>query len=228
MRHIVIDTETTGFDPALGHRMVEIGCVELVNHVPSGRVFHHYLNPQRSMPEGAQKVHGLTDAFLKDKPLFAEVADDFLAFIAADDLVIHNASFDMSFINAELKLTGFDPLPMERAFDTLALARKKFPGAPASLDALCKRFNISNAARNFHGALLDARLLADVYLELIGGRQPDLTSGFGSFDRGKNAAGHGAANQSTKQIRTARVFAIPAAEIEAHEAAIAKIAGNSW
>ena len=173
MREIVLDTETTGLDPSTGDRIVEIGAVELLNHLPTGKTFHKYLNPERNMPEEAQAVHGLTEEFLKDKPVFSQIADDFLTFIKGSKLVIHNASFDMKFINAELALVGKTTLPGGIAIDTLGIARKKFPGSPASLDALCRRFNIDNSARTLHGALLDSEILAEVYLELIGGRQPD-------------------------------------------------------
>jgi DNA polymerase-3 subunit epsilon len=173
-REIVLDTETTGFDPAEGHRIVEIGAVELDNHIPTGRTFHVYLNPEREMPKEAFEVHGLSDAFLRDKPRFAEVAADFLAFIGEARLVIHNAAFDMRFLNAELRASGLATLPDTRALDTVQLARTKFPGSPASLDALCRRFGVDNSARTKHGALLDSEILAEVYLELIGGRQPGL------------------------------------------------------
>lgn len=173
MREIVLDTETTGFEPEQGDRIVEIGAVELSGHVPTGRTYHQYINPERAMPEDAFQVHGLGDDFLRDKPLFADIAQSFLDFVGNAKLVIHNASFDMKFINAELSWLKRPPLPMERAIDTLAIARKKFPGSPASLDALCRRFGIDNSARTLHGALLDSEILAEVYLELIGGRQPD-------------------------------------------------------
>ena len=173
MREIVLDTETTGLDPSTGDRIVEIGAVELLNHLPTGKTFHKYLNPERNMPEEAQAVHGLTEEFLKDKPVFSQIVDDFLTFIKDSKLVIHNASFDMKFINAELVLVGKTTLPTDIAIDTLGIARKKSPGSPASLDALCRRFNIDNSARTLHGALLDSEILAEVYLELIGGRQPD-------------------------------------------------------
>ena len=173
MREIVLDTETTGLDPITGDRIVEIGAVELLNHLPTGKTFHKYLNPERNMPEEAQAVHGLTEEFLKDKPVFSQIVDDFLTFIKDSKLVIHNASFDMKFINAELVLVGKTTLPTDIAIDTLGIARKKYPGSPASLDALCRRFNIDNSARTLHGALLDSEILAEVYLELIGGRQPD-------------------------------------------------------
>ncbi len=175
MREIVLDTETTGLDPATGDRIVEIGAVELINHLPTGKTWHQYLNPDRMMPKEAFEVHGLSDDFLRSKPRFASIAADFLAFVGNSTLVIHNAGFDMKFLNAELKTAGLPLLPMTRALDTVAIARQKYPGSPASLDALCRRFNIDNSARTKHGALLDSEILAEVYLELIGGRQPDLT-----------------------------------------------------
>ena len=182
MREIVLDTETTGFEPADGDRIVEIGAVELHNHMPTGRTYHQYINPERSMPESAFEVHGLGDDFLRHKPVFKAIAKDFVDFVQDARLVIHNASFDMKFLNAELKWAGFRELPMDQALDTLAIARKKFPGSPASLDALCRRFGVDNSAREKHGALLDSEILAEVYLELIGGRQPDfgLATGAGA------------------------------------------------
>jgi DNA polymerase-3 subunit epsilon len=173
MREIVLDTETTGFDPETGDRIVEIGAVELVGHVASGKTYHQYINPERAMPEEAFQVHGLGDDFLRDKPKFAAIGQAFLDFVGDAKLVIHNAAFDMKFLNAELKWMGLPELAFERAIDTLEIARKRFPGSPASLDALCRRFNIDNSARTLHGALLDSEILAEVYLELIGGRQPD-------------------------------------------------------
>ncbi|MBC7142654.1 MAG: DNA polymerase III subunit epsilon [Rhodobacteraceae bacterium] len=174
MREIVLDTETTGFEPAEGHRIVEIGAIELLNHMPTGRVYHQYINPERMMPKEAFEVHGLGDEFLRDKPPFAAVGTAFLDFIGPDSrLVIHNAAFDMKFLNAELGWASLPVIPMDRALDTVAIARRRFPGSPASLDALCRRFAIDNSAREKHGALLDSELLAEVYLELIGGRQPD-------------------------------------------------------
>lgn len=175
MREIVMDTETTGLEPDGSDRIVEIGGVELINHLPTGRTYHQYINPQRPMPREAFEIHGLGDDFLGDKPVFARIADDFLDFIGDAKLVIHNASFDMAFFNAELVRLGRPVLPMDRAIDTLELARQKFPGAQASLDALCKRFGVDNSARDRHGALLDSELLAEVYLELLGGRQQGLT-----------------------------------------------------
>jgi DNA polymerase-3 subunit epsilon len=177
MREIVLDTETTGLDPRTGDRLVEIGCVELVNQFPTGRSHHVYINPERTMPREAFEVHGLSDAFLADKPRFDDIADAFLAFIADARLVIHNAQFDMGFINWELKKSGRVSIPDDRVVDTLALARRKHPGAPASLDALCARYGIDTSKRVKHGALLDAELLAEVYIELNGGRQADLGLG---------------------------------------------------
>lgn len=172
MRELVLDTETTGFDPNSGDRIVEIGIVELVNHLPTGETYHVYINPERSMPKDAYEVHGLGDEFLADKPKFREIVDGFLEFVGADPLVIHNASFDMKFLNAELSWLNKPQLPYSQAVDTLEIARKKFPGAQNSLDALCRRFGVDNSGREKHGALLDSELLAEVYLELVGGRQP--------------------------------------------------------
>lgn len=172
MREIVLDTETTGFEPSEGHRLVEIGCVELLNHMPTGRTFHQYLNPQRDMPAEAFAVHGLSEEFLRPMPVFAHVAEDFLRFVDGARLIIHNAGFDLKFLNAELNRIGKPSLRNE-IVDTVAMARRKFPGSPASLDALCRRFGIDNSSRTLHGALLDSEILAEVYLELIGGRQPD-------------------------------------------------------
>ena len=173
MREIVLDTETTGFEPDQGDRIVEIGAVELLNHVPTGRTYHQYINPERAMPQEAFEVHGLGDDFLRDKPVFANVAQAFVDFVGDAKLVIHNAAFDMKFINAELGWLKRPAIPFDQAIDTLAIARRKFPGSPASLDALCRRFGIDNSARTLHGALLDSEILAEVYLELIGGKQPD-------------------------------------------------------
>lgn len=179
MREIVLDTETTGFDPESGDRIVEIGAVELMNHVATGKTYHQYINPERDMPQEAFEVHGLGNEFLADKPKFAQIGQGFLDFVQDSKLVIHNAAFDMKFLNAELGWMGLPLLPWEQAIDTLAIARKRFPGSPASLDALCRRFGIDNSSRTLHGALLDSEILAEVYLELIGGRQPDfaLSSG---------------------------------------------------
>lgn len=174
LREIILDTETTGLDPAKGDRIVEIGAVELINHLPTGRTFHVYINPERDMPKEAEAVHGLSAAFLRDKPVFASIAGEFLEFIGDATLVIHNASFDVAFLNAELGFLRMAPLLPERIVDTLHIARQKHPGAANSLDALCRRYGIDNSRRTKHGALLDSELLAEVYLELIGGRQTAL------------------------------------------------------
>src|ERR1700722_4870073 len=174
LREIVLDTETTGLDPRQGHRVVEVGCLELFNHIPTGRHFHQYLNPDREIESEALAVHGLSQEKLKDMPRFADIAADFLDFIAADPLVIHNAEFDIGFLNAELALLGFPALPPERGGCTVKRARRRFPGSPANLDALCRRFGIDNSGRTLHGALLDAQLLAECYVELLGGRQRGL------------------------------------------------------
>ena len=171
MREIVMDTETTGFDPHTGDRLVEIGCVELSNFIPTGRIWHQYINPERDMSAGAFQVHGLSAKFLSDKPVFADVVEDFLNFVDGGNMIFHNASFDMNFINAELSWVGKSKIPPEQVFDTLAMARRKHPAGPNSLDALCKRYGVDNSSRAKHGALLDAELLAEVYLHLIGGPQ---------------------------------------------------------
>ncbi len=174
MREVVLDTETTGLDPLSGHRIVEIGCIELVNHLATGESYHQYINPERDMPIEAFNVHGLSEQFLSDYPVFADIADAFVDFVGDAPLIIHNATFDMGFINAELARLKRPSIPLAQAVDTVPMARKRFPGAGASLDALCKRFQIDISHRELHGALKDAQLLAEVYLELIGGRQPDL------------------------------------------------------
>ena len=174
LRELVLDTETTGFSPENGDKIVEIGIVELINHIPTKRFFHKYLNPNRIVPESAFKVHGLDNDFLKDKPCFPEVSDDMLDFIGHDTLIIHNAKFDISFLNYELSNINKRLINSSQVIDTLILARQKYPGSPASLDALCRRFSIDNTNRELHGALLDSHILAKVYLELIGGSQPNL------------------------------------------------------
>jgi DNA polymerase-3 subunit epsilon len=174
LREIILDTETTGLDPFDGHRVVEIGCVELVNSIPTGRTWQCYLNPERDMPEKAFSVHGLSESFLRDQPLFADKADDFLGFIESAMLVMHNAAFDFGFLNAELERIARPILTWDRVVDTLALARRRHPGSPASLDALCRRYGIDLGERDLHGALLDCRLLASVYVELVGGHQARL------------------------------------------------------
>jgi len=219
MREIVLDTETTGLDPKSGHRVVEIGCVELVNHVPTGATFQTYIDPERDMPAEAFAVHGLSREFLAQQPVFAHVAGGFQAFVADDPLVIHNAAFDLGFLNAELERLGQAVLPRERAIDTVALARRKYPGAQASLDALCRRFEIDLSARDLHGALLDAQLLARVYLELIGGRQPGLELA---------ATAAAAATVDTREARPPRPHAPSAAEADAHVALVDRLADPVW
>ena len=183
MREIVLDTETTGLDPLVGHRVIEIGCVELINHIATGKNFQRYLDPERDVPAEAAAISGLTTEFVKGKPLFANVVDEFLAFIGDSPIIAHNAGFDLGFINAELVKAGREKIPSERTIDTVLLARRNFPGAPASLDALCKRFNVDLSGRAKHGALIDAELLAKVYLELIGGREPGLLLGAAAGNR---------------------------------------------
>lgn len=171
MREIILDTETTGLDPRSGHRIIEIGMIEMIDKVVTGEKFHFYINPERDVPLEAYRIHGISTEFLYDKPLFSAISDEFLRFISDSTLVIHNASFDMKFINHELSIINQPSIDMASVIDTLAIARKKFPGAKVSLDALCKKFSIDNSSRNFHGALLDAKLLSEVYVELTGGRQ---------------------------------------------------------
>lgn len=221
MREIVFDTETTGLDPAAGHRVVEIGCVELLNHMPTGETRQWYLNPQRDMPEEAFRIHGLSEGFLADKPLFAAVVEDFLEFVGGAVLIAHNASFDMRFINAELAALDRPNLPKDKVLDTIALARRKLPGVQYSLDALCRRFDIDLSVREKHGALLDAELLAEVYLELIGGRQPGLVLA----SENKGAALPAAAERLT---RAPRPHAPSLAEEAAHQAFVAKMDDPIW
>ncbi len=223
MREIVFDTETTGFDPAAGDKVVEIGCVELLNGLPTGEHFHKYINPERDMPDAAFQVHGLSEEFLKTHPVFAEIVEEFLAFIGDARLVAHNADFDMKFINAELKNLGFKPIPASRSVDTLAIARQKFPGSPNTLDALCKRFNVDNSGRTKHGALLDSELLAEVYLELLGGRQVGLALVSDSDRRDQNNI-----SGPERIYRAPRPHSPSEEELAAHEAFIAKIEDALW
>jgi DNA polymerase-3 subunit epsilon len=224
MREIVLDTETTGFEPDEGHKLVEIGCVELENHLPTGKVFHAYLNPERDVPADAVRIHGLTTEFLKKHPVFSEKVSEFLDFIGEATLVIHNAEFDMKFINAELKATGFKAIPMTRVIDTLPVARQKYPGQPANLDALCRRFKIDNSARKFHGALLDAELLSEVYLELKGGRQHGL--GLLSDSAAQSSVKLNA--KIKRQARDYRQFPPTNDEMALHEKFIEKIKNTLW
>jgi DNA polymerase-3 subunit epsilon len=220
MREIVLDTETTGLDPRNGDRIVEIGGVELLNHIPTGRTIHLYINPERDMPAEAFAVHGLSTEFLADKPRFADVAATLLDFIADARLVIHNASFDLAFLNAELSRCGLPPIPFERAVDTLMLARRRNPGAPNSLDALCQRYGIDNSRREKHGALLDSELLAEVYIELLGGRQARLEL----VETEQAGAMSAAMVRPRPQPLPPR---ITAAEIEAHAAFVSSLGGEA-
>lgn len=225
MREIVMDTETTGLDPETGDRIVEIGAVELLNHLPTGRVLQLYINPERDMPAEAERVHGLSAAFLRDKPKFAEVAREFIEFIEGATLVIHNAAFDIGFLNAEFARIGAPAITMDRVVDTLQMARRRFPGSPASLDALCKRLGVDNSAREKHGALLDSEILAEVYLELMGGRQPDLVLAPSGTDAGTGPG----AGQTGGPRPAARPFRprITEAEAEAHAAFVAELGPDS-
>ena len=214
IREIVFDTETTGFDATTGDRLVEIGAVELINHIPTGRTYHQYINPERDVPEEVVKVHGLTTEFLKDFPVFADVAQDWVDFVGDDGvLVAHNATFDMKFINYELNKLGYQGYEWNRVIDTLEIAKNKFPGQRNNLDVLCKRFGIDNSARTFHGALLDAQLLAEVYLELLGGSEPtmDLTSSVK-----KNNKKEGEGKVKNRVYREPRLFDITESDIENH------------
>ena len=218
MREIVMDTETTGLDPFTGHRIVEIGAVELLNHIPTGTVYHQYINPLRDMPEEAFNVHGLSEEFLGSKPVFKDIAQDFLKFIDDGILIIHNAPFDMKFLNAEFSWIDIEQLSMDRVIDTLALARKRYPMGPNSLDALCRRYSIDNSKRDKHGALLDSELLADVYMELIGGRQTML----GLTNDSQEAEKKVEVGQIKASIRPAPLPGrLSQAEIDAHDEMIA-------
>jgi len=221
MREIVLDTETTGLNPAAGDRLVEVACLELVNRVPTGNWFQKYINPDRDMPEEAFKIHGLSQEFLAGHPLFPAIVEEFLGFIDQSPLVIHNAEFDLRFINAELRLAGRTPLESGRAVDTVAIARRRFPGAQVNLDALCRRFAIDNSARTLHGALLDCELLAEVYLELSGGRQQGLDLAHNRLTDSRSA-------QGTRQRRDPRPHEPTAEEREAHAALMGKLQDPIW
>ncbi|MFO1087795.1 MAG: DNA polymerase III subunit epsilon [Reyranellaceae bacterium] len=222
MREIVLDTETTGLDPLSGHRVVELGCLELVNTVATGKTFHTYFNPERAMPSEAQEIHGLTDEFLADKPLFADQVDAFLGFIGEAQLVIHNAQFDIGFLNAELERVG-RPKLANAYVDTVSMARRKFPGQRVSLDALCERFGVDNSNRTKHGALLDSELLAEVYLELSGGRQRDLGLNVGLIGAARRSVSAG-----PRPVRPPRPHAPTAEELAAHAAFLKQIADPLW
>jgi len=235
MRHIILDTETTGLSAKEGHRIIEIGAVEMINYSLTGEKLHLYINPEREIDEGAQAVHGISGEFLQDKPVFSEVADAFLEFVGTDMLVIHNAPFDVGFLNAELEKCHRPLLQESRVTDTLALARQKFPGAQASLDALCRRFQIDNSHRDLHGALIDADLLAGVFVELQGGKQPGLalqeevvdTSDAGKNNEGENVNLSGF-EISDRPIRPARQFAPNKDELAAHHALLDKMRDPIW
>jgi DNA polymerase III subunit epsilon len=222
MREIVLDTETTGLDPLAGHRVVEVGCIELVNTVATGKTFHAYFNPEMIMPAGAQDIHGLTDEFLADKPLFAERLEELLAFIGDAQLVIHNAQFDIGFLNAELERVNRPGLTNPYV-DTVSVARRKFPGQRVSLDALCERFNVDNSARTKHGALLDAELLAEVYLELSGGRQRDL-----GLAPEVTSSASGLIIPLNRPVRPPRPHMASPAELAAHAAFLKQITDPLW
>ena len=220
MREVILDTETTGLNSDNGDRIVEIGCVELVNHVATGATYHQYVNPERPMPDEAFQIHGLSEAFLSEFPTMSDIIDEFLEFIGVAPLVIHNAEFDLRFLNAELVRLDKSALKIKRAIDTVRLAREKFPGASVSLNALCKRFSIDNSSRSFHGALLDAHLLASVYLELVGGKQ-----------RGLDLSTNEIANEviaKNGNRRESRNFAVKNDELKAHARFLAKITKPIW
>lgn len=221
-REIILDTETTGFDPIQGDRIVEIGCIEVLNLVPSGKQLHLYINPEREVPAEAVAVHGITTEFLKDKPLFVDIASELVEFIADAPIVAHNAPFDIKFINWELSRCGYKPYENAQVIDTLPMARRQAPGAPATLDALCRRYEIDNSNRTLHGALLDAELLAEVYLELRGGRQTGLALG---DQDDQNAS---PINQADRKLHPARLHAPSEEELAAHENFLKEIKNALW
>ena len=225
MREIVLDTETTGMDPFEGDRIIEIGAVELENHLPTGRHLHLYINPERDVPADAVAVHGLTEEFLKDKPVFAEIVTEFLDFVKDAKMVIHNAEFDVKFLNYELKTLGFPSLDKRLVCDTLAMARRAFPGSPANLDALCRRFNIDNSSRTLHGALLDSELLAEVYLELLGGRQHGMQLNAQNTGADDGSSGDTRHNYTG---RTPRIVSANDKELEAHASMLNDLNEAVW
>lgn len=225
MREIVLDTETTGLSPTDGDRIVEIGCVELINHLATGNTYHQYINPERDMPKSAFEVHGLSSDFLETYPTFLEISEDFINFIDDSKLIIHNAKFDIGFLNSEIARIGRPLLSLDDCVDTVKLARKKFPFAPASLNALCKRFKIDNSNRTLHGALLDAELLAEVYLQLIGGHQPDLSF---QHKTGATSALYSDVDETMRKIRKPREHPIAKIELEAHKKFISTIENPIW
>ena len=219
MRQIVFDVETTGLDPQGGHRVIEIGCVEIVNLVPTGEVFHKYLNPERDVPEEVVRIHGITTEFLTGHPLFNEVVEQLMGFVADAKLIAHNAEFDMRFLNWELENAGLKPIPMSRTIDTLQIARARFPGAPNNLDALCKRLGVDNSSRTKHGALLDSEILAKVYLELMGGKQAGLELVQEKKEKAVTAA---------KKERAPRSFPPSEEELEAHRKFLSSLKEPLW
>lgn len=223
MREIIIDTETTGLDPKSGHRVVEIGCVEIINRAKTGKIFHTYINPKRDMPNEAFAIHGIAAEFLTDKPIFEKISDDFLGFIGNDRLIIHNAKFDINFLNHEFGLINKPKLLFTRVLDTLDLARRKFPGSPASLNALCKKFNINLDIRDKHGALIDAHLLAEVYIKLTGGEQIKLDFTNNEFQKNKLVE-----NESIKIKYKKREFLPNEEELATHKKLVAKINSPIW
>lgn len=232
MREIVLDTETTGLDVSKGHKIIEIGALEIINLVPSGKTLHLYINPEREIDPDAIKIHGITDAFISDKPIFKDIAQTFLDFIKDDTLVIHNASFDIGFLNSELISSGFPIIKDDKIIDTLKIARQKFPGAAASLDALCRRFQIDNTHRDLHGALIDADLLAAVYVELRGGQQPTLLSDedTGNIDAGLDitANPHPSFKEINKPEKPARPHSATQSELEKHAEFLKLITDPIW
>ena len=220
MREIILDTETTGLDPKMGHRLVEIGAVELINHTPTGVNYQTYINPERDVDPGAQEIHGLTNEFLKQHPAFGDISAEFMSFLSDSTLIIHNAPFDLAFINMELSRLEVTPISSERVIDTLVLARKKFPGAQANLDALCRKFAIENRHRELHGALVDAALLADVYIELIGGKEPTL----GLSDKKSKAV----AEETARVYQSPRSFPVSEEELELHRAFVKTLRNPIW
>jgi len=229
MREIIFDTETTGFDPRKGDRMVEIGCIEMINKVATGRTFHAYFNPERAMPVDAERIHGLSDAFLADKPLFAHSMADLLEFLGDDPLVAHNAAFDFNFLNAEIGLCGGVAVCTSRMIDTVAIAKKRHPGAKLSLDALCSRYGIDRSHRTLHGALLDAELLAQVYVELSGGRQIGLELAADTTAQGEMECEHLIVTRPAgRPVRPPRPHMASAAELAAHAAFLDSIDNALW
>ncbi|MCP4354224.1 MAG: DNA polymerase III subunit epsilon [Proteobacteria bacterium] len=222
MREIIFDTETTGFEPSEGHRMVEIGAMETIDRIPTGKTFHVYINPERDIPKETTRIHGISNEMVADKPIFPEVIDEMLEFFGDSPLVAHNAKFDMNFLNFQLEQEGIAKLP-NPVVDTLKIAKRKFPGQRVSLDALCKKFDIDLSVRKYHGALLDARLLAEVYLELTGGRQRSL-----SLDVADSKNEKSARPTSTIEIKNRKAIEPSAEELENHNDFMGKISDNLW